>query len=97
MSLKRQTKPSAMINLGHTTPATAHLIQTRAGRSSSTRRKRSARSSATMRRNGSRGRKRARSSGASSAKRTGAKMLKAGTAAAKAWGKKMAALRKRKA
>jgi len=86
MSLKRTTKPGVMHTVGHTTPAVMHAIAsvngTRGARSSAPRRRRSA----------------AKTSGSAPRKRrakTGGK-LKAGSAAAKAWGAKMRRLRKRK-
>lgn len=94
MSLKRATKPAVMHTVGHTTPATAHMIASRNGTRSSgtpTKRRTSSRASKPA---GSRASKRTSSSRKPSG---GAVILKAGSSAAKAWGKKMAALRKKKA
>jgi hypothetical protein len=85
MSLKRMVKPAVMHAIGHTTPATAHLIAsvngTRGSRSTTKRRRRS--KSAT----GSTAPRKRRSS----AKKGG--KLKKGSAAAKAY---MAKIRKKR-
>lgn len=92
MSLKKTRKPVVMHTIGHQTPATQHLISTaggalRSGGSS----KRSRRSRGSSKKGSSPKRKRASRSGKSSAKR-----LVKGSAAAKAWGRKMKRARAKK-
>lgn len=85
MSLKRTRKPSVMHTIGHQTPAVQHHIATIGGtagaRSSRKTRKRSSSKTGTRTKT-----RRARKSGGKLAK---------GSAAAKAWGKKMKRLRKK--
>lgn len=89
MSAKRTRKPSVMHTVGHQTPAVLHAIASGMPTGSGSAKRRKSRGASKKRTSGST-RKRSRGSKKSRAK------LVAGSAAAKAWGKKMRAARKKK-